>query len=631
MPFAVFRQHQRKLLVVFAILAMIGFVLSDTLNSWARSSGATDRDIQVAELFGKKIHLSDLGAVNEQRQTANRFMAYAGRDPNFFGGTTRSELIDALILEREADRLGIPKTSEFARKWIDLQTFGAMNAQLFEVILGRFENKISGEQLLTDIAGQVRILLARQEIAMPVVTPLDVFRNYRDQSERASFKTVPFLVNSFVDKVGEPTDTEVRELYEKYKDVLPSPNSPTPGFKIPRKIKVESLLIDSNAIAKQIREKLPEEELKSLYESRKTEFPLDRELPPDLFLGEPNLTPPQYVPFSEVRETLASSLAREKANEEVLDTFAKIREEFVDEFADKYQSVIDDINDAKKEGRSTEDYTLPKPEDLAGVAKKYNLVHEISPLLDRAEADQYGRISLARAGSGRSFDAKNFAAVAFDPKTSLYEGFELSDIVGDRYLARKIEDNPAHVAPLDEVRNEVVQAWKVEKARPLARKAAEEYAAKLKESGGQIKDLTVDGRPVISIASTTKYKPGMPIPSQFPGQSSFQRGPATLTELREIPNAGEPLVDTLFGLKPGEVVVQPDQPETTYYAMTLEKRDPVSFESLMGPNGSMASYWSETQYEIMRKSYSEGMTRLREQAGYKPEDFPTEERTDSEG
>src|SRR5258708_5065377 len=126
MPFAVFRQHQRKLLAIFAILAMIGFVLSDTLQSWSRSSGAAERNIEVAELFGKKIRLSDLGAINEQRQRANRFMSYAGRDMGgpFFGGTTRADLIDALILEHEADRLGIPNSTEFARKWIDLQTFG---------------------------------------------------------------------------------------------------------------------------------------------------------------------------------------------------------------------------------------------------------------------------------------------------------------------------------------------------------------------------------------------------------------------------------------------------------------------------------------------------------------------------
>ena len=31
MPFEVFRRHQRKLLAIFAILAMFGFVVSDSL------------------------------------------------------------------------------------------------------------------------------------------------------------------------------------------------------------------------------------------------------------------------------------------------------------------------------------------------------------------------------------------------------------------------------------------------------------------------------------------------------------------------------------------------------------------------------------------------------------------------
>ena len=59
--------------------------------------------------------------------------------------------------------------------------------------------------------------------------------------------------------------------------------------------------------------------------------------------------------------------------------------------------------------------------------------------------------------------------------------------------------------------------------------------------------------------------------------------------------------------------------------MALDHRDPVSYSALMGPNGSLASYWSETQMEVMRKSYAEGMARLRDQAGYKPEDYPAEE------
>ena len=72
--------------------------------------------------------------------------------------------------------------------------------------------------------------------------------------------------------------------------------------------------------------------------------------PADLFLGEPKLTPPRYVPFAEVRESWPAPLAREKANEEILETFGTIRDEVVDKFADKYQDIVDDIAEAKKEG-----------------------------------------------------------------------------------------------------------------------------------------------------------------------------------------------------------------------------------------------------------------------------------------
>lgn len=627
MPFAVFRQHQRKLLAIFAILAMIGFVLSDTLPRWMNSGGMNDRDLVVAELYGKKIHLSDLGRMNEKRMRANRFMYYAGMgNPNFFGGSTRPELIDALILEHEADRLNIPETSEFARDWIDHETNGAMTPSLFEGILSRYEQRVGGVQLLTDIASQIRIALARQEIAVPMVTPLDVFRNYRDQTERASFKVVPVVVDSFAGKVPEPTDSELKEFYDKYKDVLPDPASPTPGFKVPRQVKAEYLSIDAEALAKRIEAKITEDQLKAYYESRKKDFPLDTELPVDLFLGAPELTPQRYIPLSDptLHASLSRALAREKANEEVQETFEKIREQFVDKFSDDYDRVRGEIEDARKDGLPTDKLVLPKPNDLAGVAKQFGLNHDVTPSMSRKEAETIGRISLARAGSGLTSDPRNFTTVLFDDKTQLYDGFELADPLGQRYLIRKIEDNAAHVVPLVDIHNEVVRAWKRDRARPLAQKAAEELAAKLKAEGGQIKGLSLDNRPVISVESVTKMKPGMPIPSQSGGQFPFERGPATLADFIEIPKAGQPLIDSLFALKPGDVAVEADQPRENYYVMALEKREPVAFMALMGPNGSLASYRYETQQETFRKAYGDGMARLREQAGYRPQDYPSE-------
>ncbi len=617
MPFAVFRQHQRKLLAIFAIMAMVGFVLSDTLPRWINSGGVNNQDYVIADLFDRPVRRSDLALMDQQRQRANRFMAYMNADPRYFGGSTQAELIDAMILKHEADRLEIPETSGFARRWIDKQTRGGMTAPMFEMILSKFDSNLAGEELLISLAGQIRILLARQEVATPVVTPLDVYRNFRDQTERVSFKAVPFLVDSFVKNVGEPTDSEVRKLYDQGKDTLPDPLRVAPGFKIPRKIKVEFVSIDATEVARQIKTKLPEAEVQTYYEGRKKEFPIDIELPVDVFLGEPNLTPQRYLSFAEQKDTMTEALARERAEEQVADTFAKVRDEAVDAFADKYHDAEAEAAEAKKEGRSSATVEFPKFEDLAAIAKKYGLNHEVSPLMDQAEAEKYGRISMARTGSGRKSDGNDFDHTMFDKKASLYEGVEFNDTLGDRYLARKLADEPAHVAPLDEVRGQVVRAWKVEKARPIARKAADDFASKLRTEGGVIQTLTVDDRPVTAIDNVTKLQPGMPIPPQFPGEFRFQRGPAGPTEIRQIPEAGPELLDAMFALKAGEVAVSPDRPETTFYVMTLDRRFPVSYMALMGPSGAFADYGSETQAELLRKSYTEGMARLREQANYK--------------
>ncbi len=625
MPFAVFRQHQRKLLAVFAILAMVGFVLSDTLPRWINSGGMSDRDLEVAELYGKKIHLSDIQTIREQRMRANRFMAIPSGNPNFFGGIGRADLIDALILKHQADRLNIPDSTDFANKWLDKMTDNALTPAIFESFMAQFDNKVDGEQILYDIAGQVRIRIAMEGVALPVVTPLDVFRNFRDQTERNAFKVASFPVQSFVDKVGGPTEGEIRALFERYRDVLPDPASPTPGFKVPRQVRAEILTLDTNKLIAEFKTKLPEDELTSYYETRKKDYSLDRELPVDLFLGAPELTPPRFVPFAEVRGEMAEFLARDKANDRAQEIFAAILDTAIDPFSEKYHKIEDDIAYARKEGFKADDLVLPRPEDLGDVARKYGMSHEITPLMDRGRAEHYGEISRARYGSSKSTDARKFAAAVFDPKIALYDGIELSDPTGDRYLVRRTADSPAHVPSIAEARGQVVDAWKVARARPLARKAADDFAAKVKAAGGRIKESTVDGRPVISVEGETRLKPGMPVPSQTNGQFSFQRGPARATDLPQVPDAGQALIDALFALKAGEVDVQPDLSQSTYYAMTLEGRDPVTYTALMGPGGTLSTYWPETQTEVMRRVFAQGMAQLRVQAGYHPEKYPSDE------
>ncbi len=158
MPFEVFRRHQKKLLTVFAILAMFGFVVSDSLPKLL-SPNSANRDQPVVTLYGKTIYRSALNEMHQRRNNANIFMAeinpFYGR--NQFGGVKDRDLVDAMILEHEANSLGLPSGPDVGRDFLKMISQNQMTSDIFDSLVARMNNRVSGEQLLTLIGDQVRL------------------------------------------------------------------------------------------------------------------------------------------------------------------------------------------------------------------------------------------------------------------------------------------------------------------------------------------------------------------------------------------------------------------------------------------------------------------------------------------
>ncbi len=250
MPFEVFRRHQRKLMAVLAILAMFSFVIGDALTNLMRPSGpGSYGDPVVAKLYGKDVHQSDLNRLAKERQIANQFVSrvrgYNG-DLQVFGGYSTPEMVDAYILQHEADRMGLPVSTKIANGFlrrIDPLTSTAKLDQIYRS--SPLAEMVTDEQLLNEIANQFRIRkLATLTLAEEEATPLDVFETYRDQNERVSAYAVPFPVADYTSQVASPSADEENGFFEKYKNVLPNPDSPTPGFMIPQKVRFEVISAD---------------------------------------------------------------------------------------------------------------------------------------------------------------------------------------------------------------------------------------------------------------------------------------------------------------------------------------------------------------------------------------------------
>jgi peptidyl-prolyl cis-trans isomerase D len=621
MPFEVFRRHQRKLLATFAILAMFGFVVSDSLPKLLSPSYG-GRDQPVVTIYGQTVYRSALNAMVEQRTLANMFVGELGYR-NLFGGTKDREMVDALILQHEADRLGMPGGPELGQEYLKVISGGQMTSSVFEVLLGRLNNKVAGEQLLRDIGNQVRLMRVRALFGSPLVTPYDVFTSYRDQNERVSARLIEIPVDKFLAKVPEPKPAEIDAMYESYKDVLPDPALETPGFKVARRVRFDILSTDGNARVRSIKDKLTESELRTAYENRKAEYPEPSELPRDLFGGQPELTPPVPKPFDEVRSVLALAVAEDRAQAEIAEKFNRIKDEVLIPFSDEYSTAVDDLAEARKQNpKATK--ALPTPPSLEELAKREGLSYEQTKPLSHEEADRYGQISSAEVGMTRTSGGRRFAEEFFDPRKRLFEPEELTDLLGTRFLVRKIEDTPAHVAPRDEVRSEVIFALKMKAARGLAEKAAQDVALQLKKKGGTSKDATFEGYRVVVIPPITRRQSSF-MPS-VPGQFPFESARVEDTPIVEVPHVGEAFRDSYFGLQSGSIAVAYNQPRTIFYVLSLERREPATFAALYAaPNNDEYRYKISAQRQATRQIGDDWMVWLREQAGLKPDWVPPDE------
>ena len=294
---------------------------------------------------------------------------------------------------------------------------GRMNRELFQSLYSRFSSEITQEQLLSDLANQVRIRKVRSLLGYPMVTPYDVYESYRSQTERVADKLVEIPVENFLTKVGEPSADEFKTLYDKYKDVLPDPAGETPGFKVPRQVQVEYLSLDGNAKARSYRDKLTDAELQTYYENHKAEFKVPSELPEDLFAdaarpdaaGAPVVRRGQGLPGPAARRREGPGRDQRRLQPDSRRGLDPLRR--------RVPLGPGRQEDAEKQGQKV-DVKFPPPLDLKAIAQKEGVNYEITPLLSREQADRYGQIASAEVGTTRMSGGRKFSDELLDPKSA---------------------------------------------------------------------------------------------------------------------------------------------------------------------------------------------------------------------
>ncbi|HEX4610431.1 MAG TPA: hypothetical protein VH092_19730 [Urbifossiella sp.] len=190
--------------------------------------------------------------VEQHRRIAEESGTYFLNAPN----KSVRDVVDFMLWEKKADRMGITFTSADVKQLIQRECLGQFkqDVELREEMSREFSGRFTPNAVLKALAAEFKVRAAQTALLGPVsggadrtltaapifTTPFDLFSYYKDKTSPTAYEALAVPGASFAAIVkGEPTESEVLRLFNERKDSEPDPSREEPGFKEPRRVKVE--------------------------------------------------------------------------------------------------------------------------------------------------------------------------------------------------------------------------------------------------------------------------------------------------------------------------------------------------------------------------------------------------------
>jgi hypothetical protein len=205
------------------------------------------------------------------------------RRPRYFGsGTKFSDLVDFVTWKAEADRLGIQLAEQDVQNMFHAEIFSFITTRqaqeaVFEVSRNFGGRGFSEATLMYALQQEYRVRIAQladyemqplsylartgeggePRLTDPAVpdeqrfpmTLAQLWKVYKEKRSEFDVTLIPVPVSEFVDKVGKPRESDLQSLFDKHKKERYDPLSPTPGFEIPQRGKIEFVMADPTSPA----------------------------------------------------------------------------------------------------------------------------------------------------------------------------------------------------------------------------------------------------------------------------------------------------------------------------------------------------------------------------------------------
>lgn len=299
--------------------------------------------------------------------------------------------------------------------------------------------------------------------------------------------------------------------------------------------------------------------------------------------------PVEYQPLSEVKD----QIRRQLAEGTVATQLAKLVGDLQNQLESDYNRWFNDRVSAEADKQPSP----PPPKslsDLGPVAAKNGLkLGKTGPLSDLQMSESpIGKSSITDSNANLT------NTLFYSREMDLYQPKITVDLDGNRYVVMKTSDTPARVPKLEEVRAEVIKAWKRQKAAELALKRAEELAKKAQEAKSSLKNFFADDKSM-KVVTTDPFSEltGGDV-SLVGGQ--IQEKPYRLSQPSEIVAAGPGFMQRVFSLKDGQVVAVLNHDHSIAYIMRVVEHQPPASELKNTYLAEANSWFGERQMDQRR-------------------------------
>lgn len=239
------RKHTKQIMVVVVLLAMFSFVGAQGLRAVLAPNPA---DQTVMRAFGRDIPQGALMLANQDTETLNYLQVNwkpQAAGPDF-------DLKHWYLLAEEANLSGV-EASEVAISQF-MKSADEQLAQYGGIDYLRQKYNVGPAQIRHAIRREMMIQTNANRVAESALPSEPQVREYiRDTHEKVTVKMAVFDAANFVTDDMKVTDAELQAQFDTYRDVLPGEGDEGFGYKYPRRVTLQYVVLEPRAIQSQIK------------------------------------------------------------------------------------------------------------------------------------------------------------------------------------------------------------------------------------------------------------------------------------------------------------------------------------------------------------------------------------------